>query len=82
MDGLHYNTYSPDKQYIDRERQIKMHKNGLWWWVEHVTCDRVEGSDEQQENHGDIDVQIQGLVDENGPRKHVCLRGVEMEGTH
>lgn len=37
------------------------------------TCDSVESRDQEQQDHGQVNVQTQSLVDEDGPCKHVCL---------
>lgn len=39
------------------------------------TCDGVQGSNRQQRNDSQVDVQAEGLVDENGAGEHVRLRG-------
>ena len=40
-----------------------------------LTCDSVQRRDQQQRHNGNVDVQVQSLVDEDGARKHVCLSG-------
>lgn len=40
-----------------------------------LTCDGVQGSNRQQRNDSQVDVQAEGLVDENGAGEHVRLRG-------
>lgn len=37
------------------------------------TCDSVQSSNGQQCNNSQVDVQAEGLVDENGAREHVRL---------